>query len=94
VRDLLGGEPDAVPQRYAEASPAALLPLRVPQLLVHGGRDRSVPVSISREFAKSARDAGDDVELVVDERSGHYEHLDPSSNAWRAVREWIDARLP
>jgi acetyl esterase/lipase len=93
VRELLGGEPDAVPQRYAEASPAELTPLGVPQLIVHGGRDRSVPLSISREYARRAHDAGDDVELVVDARSGHYEHLDPSSNAWRTVREWIDARL-
>ena len=40
---LLGGEPDDVPERYAVASPAALLPLGVPQLLVHGARDDLVP---------------------------------------------------
>lgn len=93
VRDLLGGMPDAVPERYAAASPAELLPLGVSQLLVHGGRDRSVPVSFSREYAKRALDSGDDVELVVDDRSGHYEHLDPSSTLWRTVREWLDRHL-
>ena len=36
---LLGGAPDQVPDRYASASPAARLPLGVPQLLVHGRRD-------------------------------------------------------
>ena len=40
---LLGGEPDDVPERYAVASPAALLPLGVPQLLVHGARDDARP---------------------------------------------------
>ena len=34
----------AVPERYAQASPHALLPLGVPQLLVHGSRDDRVPV--------------------------------------------------
>lgn len=93
VRELLGGTPDAVPERYATASPAELLPLGVPQLLVHGGRDRTVPASISRDYAERAIAAGDEVELVVDPRSGHFEHLDPSSKLWRAVRDWLDRRL-
>lgn len=94
VGDLLGGTPDEVPERYAAASPAELLPLGVPQLLVHGGRDRNVPASISRDYSEHARAAGDDVELVLDPRSGHFEHLDPSSNVWLAVREWLDRQLP
>jgi acetyl esterase/lipase len=94
VHDLLGGTPDEVPERYAAASPAELLPLGVPQLLVHGGRDRIVPPAISRAYAERAIAAGDEVELVVDRRSGHFEHLDPTSELWRAVREWLDRRLP
>ncbi len=94
VRELLGGTPDTVPERYATASPAELLPLGVPQLLVHGGRDRTVPASISRDYAERAIAAGDDIELVVDPRSGHFEHLDPSSNLWRAVRDWLERRFP
>jgi len=94
VHDLLGGTPDEVPERYAVASPAELLPLGVPQLLIHGGRDRTVPASISRDYAERALAAGDDIELVIDPRSGHYEHLDPSSELWRAVRDWLDLRFP
>src|SRR5262249_10526596 len=33
VERLLGGAPSAVPDRYASASPAELLPLKVPQVL-------------------------------------------------------------
>lgn len=94
VHDLLGGGPDDVPERYAEASPAELVPLRVPQLLVHGGRDEVVPVSIAHRYAERARAAGDEVEVEVDERAGHFEHLDSRSRAWAAVRTWIDRRLP
>jgi len=36
VEELLGGRPEQVPERYAAASPQELLPLGVPQILVHG----------------------------------------------------------
>ena len=53
--ELLGGAPDEVPDRYASASPAARLPLGVPQLLVHGRRDDTVPAEMSRAYAEQAR---------------------------------------
>jgi acetyl esterase/lipase len=87
--ELLGGSPNDVPERYAAASPAALLPLRVPQRLVHGRRDDTVPVEMSRAYAVRARDAGDQVELVETDE-GHFECLDPASESWAAIVE----RLP
>jgi acetyl esterase/lipase len=84
VGDLLG---DAPP--YADASPSERLPLGVPQLLVHGEDDAIVPVSMSREYERAARAAGDDVELVALPGVGHFEHLDPASEAWRAVLRWL-----
>src|ERR1017187_3305066 len=35
VATFLGGSPDTVPERYVQSSPAALLPLGVPQTLIH-----------------------------------------------------------
>jgi len=89
VGELLGGGPDDVPERYAAASPASLVPLGARQLLVHGRRDDVVPVAISRDFAARAFAAGDDVELVETDE-GHFECLDPGSESWAAVV----ARLP
>ena len=43
VEALLGGTPTAVPARYAEGSPARLLPLGVPQVVVAGARDPIIP---------------------------------------------------
>ncbi|MBV9688230.1 MAG: hypothetical protein JO202_00815 [Ktedonobacteraceae bacterium] len=43
VRTLLGGSPRQVSERYAAASPAALLPLGVPQVLIHGSVGRDCP---------------------------------------------------
>ena len=87
--ELLGGSPREVPERYAAASPAARLPLGVRQLLVHGKRDDTVPVEMSRAYALRAREAGDEVELVETDE-GHFECLEPSSASWSVIVE----RLP
>jgi acetyl esterase/lipase len=90
VDDFLGGSPDGVPDRYARASPAALLPLGVPQLLVHGGRDDIVPPELSRRYVQAARAAGDRAELLEDPGAGHFDVVDPAHSLWKAVAE----RLP
>ena len=86
---FLGGTPEAVPAHYALASPAERLPLGVPALLTHGGRDDIVPPMMSERFAIAARAAGDSVDVVVDADAGHFEHLDPASPLWRAVTAWL-----
>jgi acetyl esterase/lipase len=85
VERLLGGSPAEVPDRYGAASPARRLPLRVPALLVHGDRDDTVPVRMSRAFAAAAG-----CDLVVLAGDGHYEHLEPRSRAWTTVVEWLE----
>jgi dipeptidyl aminopeptidase/acylaminoacyl peptidase len=92
VHRLLGGTPSEVPERYTRASPAEHLPLGVPVLLTHGGRDDIVPAEMSERFATAARAAGDDVRLVVAPDSGHFGQLDPGHALWRAVTEWLDER--
>lgn len=87
--ELLGGTPEQVPERYRRASPRELLPLGVPQLLVHGELDDRVPVAMSRDHAAAAGEAGDPVELVTAARTGHAELVDPSSRAWRAAAAWL-----
>lgn len=89
VHRLLGGTPDAVPERYAAASPAERLPLGVPVLLTHGGRDGIVPPAMSERFAAAARAAGDEVELVIEPDADHFGHIDPDDPLWRAVTAWI-----
>jgi acetyl esterase/lipase len=83
--ELVGGRRE----RFAEASPLELLPLGLPQLLVHGEEDAVVPVSIARGYAAAARAAGDAVDLVTLTGVRHFEHLDPASSAWEAVVDWL-----
>jgi len=89
VHRFLGGPPDAVPERYAAASPAERLPLGVPTLLTHGARDDIVPPVMSESFAAAARAAGDDVELVVADGEDHFGHRDPANPLWATVTAWL-----
>jgi acetyl esterase/lipase len=83
--DLLGGAPEEVPDRYAEASPAQRLPLGVRTVLVHGTADPAVPVACSRTYALTAAKAGDDALLHELQGVGHFELIDPLSTAWPTV---------
>ena len=92
VGEFLGGGTAAAPERVRAASPRALLPLGVPQLILHGTGDDVVPIAMSREYAAAARAAGDAVELVELPGLGHMEHLEPASAAHRALCDRLAER--
>ncbi len=85
VDQFMGGTPKAVPERYAAASPIELLPLGVPQQLIHGSHDDVVPLSMSEGYCREARARGDDAVLHALPGVGHYELIDPKSAAWPTV---------
>jgi len=82
---LLGGGPDAVPDRYAAADPMARLPLPVPAVLVHGRLDQHVPVSFSQHYARAAQAAGAAIRVDLLPAADHFAVIDPQSAAWPAV---------
>jgi acetyl esterase/lipase len=86
VAELLGGAPEAAPERYEQASPAALLPLGAPQRHVVGAADPIVPPDYLEAYVAAARAAGDDASLTVLPGAGHFEPVAPGSGAWPAVR--------
>ena len=90
---LLGGSPAEVPERYAAASPAALLPFGLPQLLVHGDRDDTVPPGQSRAYVQAARAAGDEAELVELPDADHFDVVEPRHEAWLTVVAWLHRLL-
>ena len=75
--EFLGGTPETVPARYAEASPRARLPLGCRQVLLHGRDDRTVPFALSADYVAAALAAGDEARLVACEGAGHFELIDP-----------------
>jgi acetyl esterase/lipase len=90
VDAFLGGGPDAVPDRYAAASPLQRLPLGVAQLVAYGIHDDAVPAAMSRHYAKAARAAGDAVEHVPPAKAGHMDCLDPASGMHAALCDWLE----
>lgn len=91
--ELLGGSPQAVPVRYLAASPAALLPLGIPQVLIHGTADDNVPVLVSRAYAKRAQAAGDTIILKELPGADHFVVIDARSTAWSLTRAEINKLL-
>ncbi len=92
VEEFLGGSPQQQPDRYETASPIALVPLGVKQLIVHGTADEVLPVDLSRAYVRTAVNAGDIVDLIEMPGLGHMEFLNPGSAAHAALCRWLTAR--
>ena len=85
VTRLMGGTPEEHPDRYSAGSPVELLPIGGRQVLVHGAADDIVPVSQSEGFVQRAEKVGDRPTLVKLDGIGHFELIDPESEAWPSV---------
>ncbi len=77
VDQLLGGDPEKFPARYAETSPSQRLPLGVPQIFIQGELDPIVPPASVRAYAEAATKAGDRAELLLLPGAGHFEASTP-----------------
>lgn len=93
VAHLMGGTPSAVPDHFAAGSPAEMLPLDVPQALIHGRDDRIVPLRWSEAYVAQARAKGDTTTLLALPGLGHFETIDPGSSAWPVVRQQVATLL-
>lgn len=93
VTQILGGQPAAQPDRYAQTSAIKLLPLGVPQVVVWGASDAMTPLWLGENYVKAATQAGDNVRLATLPGLGHFEVASPHSTAWPVVREALQALL-
>lgn len=87
---FMGGTPDELPERYAQASPRELLPLGVRQILIHGTADEDVPFAMSESYVGAA---GGEAELVRLDGAGHFEPIDPQSREWPRTLQAVQALL-
>ena len=85
VQDLLGGGPAERAALYEHVSPAARLPLGVPQLLVHGTADDSVPLDLTEKYWEAASRAGDPCRFVKLTGVDHFQLIDPADAHCRQV---------
>ena len=80
VRELLGGSPTSVPDRFAATDPAALGASHATTVVVHGLLDDTVPVEVARSYRARTGAA-----LVEVPGTGHFELIDPTATAWPVV---------
>ena len=73
------------PNRFADTSPAELLPFAARQVLVNTAEDRIAPPILSRLWADSAAAKGCAAQLVTVPGEGHVELIAPGSAAWAAT---------
>lgn len=85
IESVLGGLPDAVPDRVKLVSPIDLLPLRVPTVLVAGDQDGIAPIAALNAYATAARLKGDRVQIFTSPNEGHFDVLAPSRLAGKAA---------
>jgi len=85
VEALLGGSPLERPERYRSTSPTELLPLGVPQRIVHGLDDTVVPPSESQRYVELASHH-DDVRLDLLPGVGHRGVIVPRRRLVSVVR--------
>lgn len=85
VTRLMRGTPNEYPEKYDAGSPIELLPTGAIQALVHGSNDDIVPISQSEAYVEKAERLGDWPTFVKLNGTGHFELIDPESDAWPAV---------
>lgn len=93
VLDYMGGAPEQVAERYAQSSPLQLIPLGVPQLLLHGSDDDVVSVEQSRDYVAAARAAGDRATLLELPDVDHFAVVKTTKAWWDEVLTWLSDRM-
>ena len=90
---MLGGSPLERPERYAQASPRALLPIGVPQAVVASSMLATEPAVAYRN---AGRAAGDDVTLSGTELTGNAElvAMRPGPSPGHRARDLILQLVP
>ena len=75
--------------RYADTSPAHMLPLHVRQLVVVGREDVTVRPAISEAYVRLARNSGDRIDFRVLPDAGHVEEIAPGTPGWDRIAPLI-----
>ncbi len=94
TRELFGLSADEDLDLYELASPYHVLPLGLPQLIIHGPNDAHVPYEMAVNYVDSARALGDEVTFVNDEGIDHFNVIDPSHRLWRHIDAFLEAQRP
>jgi acetyl esterase/lipase len=90
----IAGLPSASrPDVFADTSPAEMLPTGVHTILIHGEHDDISPTVTGENYARRAKAAGDQAEVLVLPGGSHYDEVSAESKAWGIVNTQIRKAL-
>ena len=93
VVEFLHGTPAEVPDHYREADPTELSLPSARQRLIHGSADDTVPPAFSRDYVAAKQKRRDkqkeDAHLLDIPGAGHFDLIDPRTQAWKQVEETV-----
>lgn len=79
------------PDAYADTSPVKLLPTDRGQMVISAEFDHVVPPKFGESYGSAAIKSGDPVQVMTIPGAGHFELIDPRSQAWTTLFPMIDA---
>lgn len=88
VRDLMGGPPSSVQERYRAGDPSLVVPAHVPVWAVHAVYDARVPESQAVHYVTANRNAGGRAELMR-VPGNHTTIIDPEEPSWPSVLQCV-----
>lgn len=89
IDQLMGGSPQAVPERYRAASPGEIVPT-VPTIAIIGGQDAPF-APFGRSLVTRAQQAGEkNVRMIEIADANHFDVIAPPSAAWTVVIGALD----
>ncbi len=93
VVEFLGGTPNEVPEHYREADPMELRISPAHQWLIQGSDDDTIPAEFAREYTRTKKKNGENVELVEIPRCGHFDLINPNAAAFKQVTATVLAAI-
>jgi acetyl esterase/lipase len=91
VSKLMGGLPKDVSERYIQASPMLLAPLKIPVRMIQGDLDPIVPATQATRYAERAKRRDVDTRVTMVQNAGHFDLVAPHSPAWLNVLEAVQS---
>jgi alpha-beta hydrolase superfamily lysophospholipase len=87
----MGGSPEVVPERYQQASPCQMGPVKVPSVHLVGEYDEIVRAKMVQEDVAELRKHAPATAIDFEEIAeiGHFELVDPASTTWSNVEKAI-----
>ena len=89
VGEFLGGSPQRADEHFAEADPIRLPMPKKQQRLIHGTKDDIVPLELARRYRDAKQKLGEPVKLYEIPNAGHFELIDPRTEAWKTVADTV-----